>query len=105
MLPHSLQRNYLEPPIVDQAIASLTRIFDQYQEYQKNFGFLFTSDSLQSLDSNSLKSSCDHLEAVLKRDGKSNIDANELYTELRFLQDFIPRENMGPLEILKFKAA
>ena len=49
-----------------------------------------------------MKSSCDNLEAVLKRDGKSDIDANELYTKLRFLQDFIPRESMGPLEILKF---
>ena len=100
--PEELFRTTYFIPIVDQAIASLTRRFEQYQEYQKNFGFLFTSDSLQSLDSNNLKSSCDNLEAVLKRDGKSDIDANELYTELRFLQDFIPRENMGPLEILKF---
>jgi hypothetical protein len=97
--PEDIFRTTYFIPIVDQAIASLTRRFEQYQ---KNFGFLFTSDSLQSLDSNSLKSSCDNLEAVLKRDGKSDVDANELYTELRFLQDFIPKENMGPLEILKF---
>ncbi len=89
-------------PIVDQAISSLTRRFEQYQHYQKNFGFLFTADSLRSLDNTSLKSSYDNLEAALKRDEKSDIDANELYTELRFLQDFIPKENMGPLEILKF---
>jgi hypothetical protein len=100
--PEELFRITYFIPIVDQAIGSLTRRFEQYQEYQKNFGFLFASDSLQSLDSKSLKSSCDYLEAVLKRDGKSDIDANELYTELRFLQDLIPRENMGPLEILKF---
>lgn len=49
-----------------------------------------------------MKYSYDNLEATLKRDEKSDIDANELYTELRFLQDFIPKENMGPLEILKF---
>uniref|UniRef100_I1Q3J8 HAT C-terminal dimerisation domain-containing protein n=1 Tax=Oryza glaberrima TaxID=4538 RepID=I1Q3J8_ORYGL len=54
------------------------------------------------MDNTSLKYSCDNLEATLKRDEKSDIDANELYTELRFLQDFIPKENMGPLEILKF---
>ncbi|XP_066313482.1 uncharacterized protein [Miscanthus floridulus] len=35
-------------------------------------------------------------------DGKSDVDANELYVELKFLQDFIPKENMGPVEILKF---
>ncbi len=49
-----------------------------------------------------MKSSCDNLESALKKDGKSDIDANELYVELKFLQDFIPKENMGPVELLKF---
>ena len=49
-----------------------------------------------------MKSSCENLETVLTSDGKSDIDANELYLELKFLQDFIPRESMGPVEILKF---
>jgi len=88
--------------IVDQAISSLTTRFEQYQGFQKNFGFLFTSETLQSLDNKSLQSSCDNLEAALKKDGKSDIDANELYMELKFLQDFMPKENMGPVEFLKF---
>jgi hypothetical protein len=54
------------------------------------------------LDNKSLKSSCDNLEATLKKDGKSDIDANELYMELKFIQDFMPKENMRPTEILKF---
>jgi len=49
-----------------------------------------------------LKSSCDNLGVVLTKDEKSDVDANELYVELKFLQDFIPKENMGPVEILKF---
>ena len=89
-------------PVVDQAISSLTTRFEQYQSYQQNFRFLFTSETLQSLDDTSLKSSCDNLGAVLTKDGKSDVDANELYVELKFLQDFIPKENMGPVEILKF---
>jgi len=89
-------------PVVDQAISSLTTRFEQYQSYQQNFGFLFTSETLQSLDDTSLKSSCDNLGAVLTKDGKSDVDANELYVELKFLQGFIPKENMGPVEILKF---
>jgi len=89
-------------PVVDQTISSLTRRFKQYQSYQKKFGFLFTSETLQSLDDTSLKSSCDNLGAVLTKDGKSDVDANELYVELKFLQGFIPKENMGPVEILKF---
>ncbi|KAM3198715.1 hypothetical protein ACQJBY_073716 [Aegilops geniculata] len=88
--------------IVDQAISSLTSRFEQYQGYQKIFGFLFTYETLQSLDKKSLKTSCDNLEVALRKDGKSDIDANELYVELMFLQNFMPKENIGPVEILKF---
>jgi hypothetical protein len=41
-------------PIVDQAISSLTRRFEQYQGYQKFFGFFFTCEVLESLDNESL---------------------------------------------------
>jgi hypothetical protein len=88
--------------IVDQAISSLTTRFEQYQRYQKKIDFLFTSHTLQLLDNNSSKSSCENLETVLTRDGKFDIDATELYVELKFLQDFIPKENMSPGKILKF---
>jgi hypothetical protein len=67
------------------------------QGYQKNFGFLFTSEVLQLLD----KVFFDNIEAALKKDGQPDIDANELYTELKFLGNFIPKEKMGPMEILK----
>jgi hypothetical protein len=62
---------------------------------------------MRSLDNDSLKSSCDNLEAALKEketdsianeNRKSDIDANELYVELKLLRDFIPKENMGPLK-------
>ncbi|XP_066313637.1 uncharacterized protein [Miscanthus floridulus] len=102
MSPEELFRIEYFNTLIDQAIVSLETRFEQYQEYQKNFGFLFTSETLRSLDNQSLKSSCDNLEAVLKKDEKSDIDAKELYMELKFLQDFIPEERMGPVEILRF---
>ena len=117
-------------PLVDQALSSLTRRFEQYQGYQKIFGFLFTSEKLRSLDNNCLKSSCDDLEAALRKGKesdivdleaklekdeesdidleaelenakKSDIDANDLFVELKFLQNFMPKENIGPVEVLK----
>jgi hypothetical protein len=97
----SFRVNYFIP-LVDQAIYSLTNRFEQYKGYQKIFGFLFTSEKLQSLDNDSLKSSCGILEAALRKDKKSDIDATDLYVELKFLQDFIPKENMGPVEVLNF---
>ena len=102
MSPEELFRVEYFLRLVDQAIVSLTTRFEQYKEYQKNFGFLFTWEALQSLDDQGLKSSCDTLEAVLKKDGKSDIDAKELYMELKFVREFIPKERMGPIEILQF---
>ncbi|XP_066330541.1 uncharacterized protein [Miscanthus floridulus] len=102
MSPEELFRIEYFNTLIDQAIVSLETRFEQYKEYQKNFGFLFTSETLRSLDNQSLKSSCDNLEAVLKKDEKSDIDAKGLYMELKFLQDFIPEERMGPVEILRF---
>ena len=84
----SIRVNYFLA-IVDQAITSLTRRFEQYQGYENTFGFLFTSQKLCSLDDKSLLSSCAHLEAALKSGDHSDIDGKELHVELKFLQDFI----------------
>ena len=54
-------------PLVDQAISSLTRRFEQYKDYQKIFGFLFTSETLRSLDYDSLKLLVIILRLLLRR--------------------------------------
>jgi hypothetical protein len=50
----------------------------------------------------SLLSCCTRLEAALKSGDYSDIDGKELHMELKFLQEFIPKGDMGPLDILKF---
>jgi hypothetical protein len=105
-LKHCLQKKYLESNILYLLLIKqfhhLQGGLNNIRASRKFFGFLFTSEALQLLDNKSLKSSCDDLEAALKIDGKSDIDDNELYMELKFIQDFMPKENMGPIEILKF---
>jgi hypothetical protein len=101
IVEESFRINYFIP-IVDQAISSLARRFEQYKGYEKIFGFLFTFNALQSLDKKTLKTCCHDLEAALKRDGQSDVDANDLCMELGFLLDFILEENMGLIEILNF---
>nr|GEY54674.1 zinc finger MYM-type protein 1 [Tanacetum cinerariifolium] len=71
--------------IVDQALVSLRTRFKQYKEYERVFGFLFTSGKLNSLDDNTLKSHCSHLEAALKNNEQSDVDAKDLFVELRVL--------------------
>ncbi|PNT75055.1 hypothetical protein BRADI_1g27024v3 [Brachypodium distachyon] len=63
----SFRVNYFIP-VVDQAIDSLTRRFEQYQGFENIFGFLFTSDKLCSLDDKSLLSSS-NIHKYLKRRG------------------------------------
>uniref|UniRef100_A0A7N1A1C2 HAT C-terminal dimerisation domain-containing protein n=1 Tax=Kalanchoe fedtschenkoi TaxID=63787 RepID=A0A7N1A1C2_KALFE len=63
--------------IVDQNISSLKRRFEQYEDYEKIFRFLFTSKKLNALDDVCLKSSCDDLEVALKNGDSNDVDANE----------------------------
>ncbi|GKB16589.1 zinc finger MYM-type protein 1-like protein [Tanacetum coccineum] len=88
--------------IVDQAIASLTTRFEQYQEYENIFSFIFTCDKLKLYDDDRLKSCCSRLEAALKNGDLYYINANELYVELRSLNNFLPTENMKPIDVLNF---
>ncbi|XP_044947803.1 zinc finger MYM-type protein 1-like [Hordeum vulgare subsp. vulgare] len=86
--------------VVDQAIVSLTRRFEQYQGYEKTFDFLFTSDRLRSLDDKSLLAACVNLEDVLKSGEHKDIDGAELFHELIFIQDLV-KNSMGPVDILE----
>ncbi|PWA34010.1 zinc finger MYM-type protein 1 [Artemisia annua] len=88
--------------IVDQAIASLTTRFEQYQEYENMFGFLFTCEKLKLYDDDHLKACCSRLEAALKNGDRSDINANELYVELRSLNSYLPTENMRHVDVLNF---
>ncbi|GKA33018.1 zinc finger MYM-type protein 1-like protein [Tanacetum coccineum] len=88
--------------LITKAIGSLITRFEQYKEYENIFGFLFSCDKLKSYDDKSLKLSCTQLEAALKNGERSDIDANELFMELRLLDNFLPSENMGPVDVLTF---
>ncbi|PWA78549.1 zinc finger MYM-type protein 1 [Artemisia annua] len=88
--------------IVDRALVSLRTRFEQYKEYEKVFGFLFTSGKLNSFDDNTLKSHCAHLEVALKNNEQSDVDAKDLFVELRLLNKYLPKENLGPSDILNF---
>ena len=87
--------------IIDQAIVSLNTRFEQYEGYEKIFGFLFTSDRLRSLDDKSLLAACVNLEDALKSGEHKDIDGLELCCELLFLQGSL-QKSMGPLDILNF---
>ncbi|CAN0915984.1 Zinc finger MYM-type protein 1 [Linum grandiflorum] len=88
--------------VVDQAISSLTKRFEQYENFESIFGFLFSSNKLCSLDDTCLLSYCLHIETVLKNNEQFDIDGNDLFRELKLLQEFLPKDVISPLQILNF---
>ncbi|XP_050877053.1 uncharacterized protein LOC127080804 [Lathyrus oleraceus] len=88
--------------LVDQVVVSLNKRFEQYQEYESIFDFLFTSHKLQSLDDATLKSCCSNFEQVLKHNEQSDIDGNEFFAELKLLREMLPEETIRPTNILLF---
>jgi hypothetical protein len=54
------------------------------------------------LDNKSLKCCHHRLGAALKRDGRSDIDVDDLYVELIFFSRFYPQENKDSDKILNF---
>uniref|UniRef100_A0A7N0T9C9 Zinc finger MYM-type protein 1-like n=1 Tax=Kalanchoe fedtschenkoi TaxID=63787 RepID=A0A7N0T9C9_KALFE len=88
--------------MVDQAISSLNRRFEQYEDYEKIFGFLFTSTKLNALDDMCLKSSCDALEVALQNGDCNDVDANELYVKLKLLMDLFLRKICVPFIFYNF---
>lgn len=88
--------------LVDQAIVSLNKRFEQYQQYESVFGFLLTSQNLHSLDNATLESCCSYFEETLKHNEQCDIDGKELCVELRLLRDILLVGNIGPIDILRF---
>ncbi|XP_042407456.1 uncharacterized protein LOC121997220 [Zingiber officinale] len=93
--------------IVDQTIGSLKKRFEQYEEYENLFGFLFIAEKLSSLIDEDLKARCKNLERKLQRKNGtrqdvSDLDGDDLYQELKIIQHILPKEIKTASEILIF---
>ncbi|CAM8885916.1 unnamed protein product [Rhodiola kirilowii] len=88
--------------IIDEAIGSLEKRFEQYEQYEETFGFLFTAEKLKSLDAVKLKKSCNNLEKKLENGHTSDINGEDLLNELGLLQKHLPNELDSASAILNF---
>ena len=57
---------------------------------------------LTSLDYDNLKKYCVDLEGFLKHDNFSDLDGNDLFSELKILQEILPKEKRIATDILNF---
>ncbi|XP_020266532.1 zinc finger MYM-type protein 1-like [Asparagus officinalis] len=88
--------------LVDQMIGSLEKRFEQYQTYENIFGFLFRPKKLYAYQNDDLKACCANPTNNLKKESSSDVDGDELFTELLILQNMFPSENMKAINVLNF---
>ncbi|XP_022852714.1 uncharacterized protein LOC111374290 [Olea europaea var. sylvestris] len=90
------------PDLIDQALSSLQNRFEQFQEYDDIFEFLFDLEKLKSIDDTTLKCRCINLENYLKYNTVSDIDGMELFSELKVLREVISTEMNGAADVLNY---
>lgn len=82
-------------PIVDAALNSIKDRFNALKKHNELFGFLYDFKNYEaSRIDGSLLESCKKLEAALTYEGNSDIDANELFTELAIVSTLVKKEKV-----------
>ncbi|XP_074271394.1 uncharacterized protein LOC141595331 [Silene latifolia] len=84
--------------VVDMTIASLKSRFEQLKIFESILGFLFDSKKLKSLDENELRECCVTFHSTYT----SDVDLNDLYSELKVLQSTLPNILLSATEIFEF---
>ncbi|GJW95987.1 zinc finger MYM-type protein 1-like protein [Tanacetum coccineum] len=90
------------PMFIQKCVIRRKRKFDEDSVEQDVILSAEESFKFKLYDDDRLKSCCSRLEAALKNGDRSNIDAKELYVELRSLDNYLPTVNMKPLDVLNF---
>ncbi|XP_023734603.2 uncharacterized protein LOC111882471 [Lactuca sativa] len=83
--------------IIDQASSSRETRFEQFKEYDKLFGVVFPHN-LKGMEDKDFMSSC----KTLKFEERSDIDVEEVYTELKLFETLDTNEFSNPIDVLKF---
>ena len=70
--------------------------------YENNFWYLFDVKKLISLNYDNLKKYYVNLESFLKSDNFFELDVIDLFSDLKVLQEILPKEKMTATNILNF---
>ncbi|KAF8106031.1 hypothetical protein N665_0148s0019 [Sinapis alba] len=78
--------------------------FEQFQQYEEIFGFLFGLKRLKSAKDDELMMSCVQLEASLEHDGHFDVDGKgkHMFMELQYLRGMLPKEITKAIQMLEF---
>jgi hypothetical protein len=88
--------------MVDMAITSLKSRFEELQSFKSIFGFLLSSTTLKSLTNTELEDCCTKFAKTFSSHGSSDVELNDLISELRVLKLSLPEPLMSCMEIFEY---
>ncbi|KAM6587524.1 hypothetical protein CsatA_010129 [Cannabis sativa] len=88
--------------IIDQAISSFKNRFEQFQNFEENFGLLFDFEKLKSADDDTLRNFCINLTNLMNHGEISDLDNDDLYQELYMLRQSLPKETKRAIDVLSY---
>lgn len=99
--PENNFRTFYFNVIADGAISSFTERFNQFQNYNYNFSFLYNIGELRKITTDGLMKNCLNLQNYLSDGDLQDIVASELYEELLVFRHTM-KEDSTPIEALSF---
>ena len=99
MIKKSSQVSLEELATLIKELAENNERFTQFKEYSSLWGFLF---NIKRTNIETLKKHCSDLENALSFGGKSDINGQELCSEIQHLVKMLPDKVSSPLETLQF---
>uniref|UniRef100_A0A7N0RD44 HAT C-terminal dimerisation domain-containing protein n=1 Tax=Kalanchoe fedtschenkoi TaxID=63787 RepID=A0A7N0RD44_KALFE len=76
--------------------------FENLKTFNSIFGFLFDAKSLKSLTHDELRECCLKFHTTFSHDNPTDVDLDDLYSELKVLQVILPNDCISSLKILEF---
>lgn len=98
--PKNNFKNNVFNVILDNAIASLQERFQQLNEFHQTWGILYNLKKLPA--DNDLLKFCKDLHLKLKMENNCDINGAELFDELKSASTLLPKDILGPLNVLNF---
>jgi hypothetical protein len=85
--------------VVDMANSSLKNRFEELQTFKSIFGFLLSSTTLKTLNDTELEACCSEFAKTFSLQDSSDIEVNDLLSELKVMKLSLPKRPMSSMEI------
>jgi hypothetical protein len=88
--------------VVDMANTSWKSRFEELQAFKSIFGFLLSSTTLKSLNVTKLEDCCTRFAKAFSSHDTSDVEVNDLISELKVLKLSLPETPMSSMEIFEY---